>query len=84
VERVQPVTRPADPARLPSLLAQPDEWAGSLVRLIPDWAADPVSLTLLCRPERLAAPPVAAVRRYFPDACGTGDFLETVLHAEAV
>lgn len=56
-------------ALLPSLLAEPDEQIGRLVRLIPDWSTDPVSMTLLCRPERLSAPSVAAVRRYILDAC---------------
>ncbi|MBY6068958.1 LysR family transcriptional regulator [Leisingera aquaemixtae] len=71
-------------ALLPSLLAQEDVQAGRLVRLIPDWSAAPVPMTLLCRPERLAAPPVAAVRRHILDACGNSGFLGTELQVEAV
>ncbi|MES0824823.1 LysR family transcriptional regulator [Ruegeria sp. SCP11] len=56
-------------AMLPTLLAQQDERAGNLVRLLPDWSTEPVPLTLLCRPERLAAPQVAAVRKFILEAC---------------
>lgn len=56
-------------AMLPTLLAQQDERAGNLVRLLPDWFTEPVPLTLLCRPERLAAPQVAAVRQFILEAC---------------
>ncbi|WP_170328166.1 LysR family transcriptional regulator [Ruegeria arenilitoris] len=56
-------------ALLPSILAQPDERIGRLVRLFPNWSTDPVSVTLLCRPERMSAPSVAAVRKYILEAC---------------
>lgn len=56
-------------ALLPSILAQPDERIGRLVRLLPIWSTDPVSVTLLCRPERMSAPSVAAVRKYILEAC---------------
>ncbi|MGI9509215.1 MAG: LysR family transcriptional regulator [Geminicoccaceae bacterium] len=56
-------------AMLPSLLAQIDVQNGALVPLIPDWVVDPISVSLLCRTARLAAPPVAAVRKYILDAC---------------
>ncbi|WP_170387555.1 LysR family transcriptional regulator [Ruegeria atlantica] len=56
-------------AMLPTLLAQQDEHVGSLVRLLPDWFTEPVPLTLLCRPERLAAPQVSAVRQHIMEAC---------------
>ncbi|NOD49915.1 MULTISPECIES: LysR family transcriptional regulator [Ruegeria] len=71
-------------ALLPSLLTEVHIQAGNLVRLIPDWSADPVALTLLCRPERLAAPQVAAVRRHILDACGNNGFLGTELQYEKV
>lgn len=51
-------------ALLPSLLSQRDVDDGKLVRMLPKWSTDPVDLSLLCRPERLAAPPVAAVKHY--------------------
>ncbi|QBR37813.1 hypothetical protein ETW23_18495 [Leisingera sp. NJS201] len=67
-------------ALLPSLLTE----VHFLAHLIPNWSADPVLLTLLCRPERLAAPQVAAVRRHILDACGNSDFLGTEHRDEKV
>ncbi|WP_299842489.1 LysR family transcriptional regulator [uncultured Roseovarius sp.] len=56
-------------ALLPSILTQPDVHKKTLVRLLPDWSTDPVDLSLLCRSQRLSAPPVAAVRRYILENC---------------
>jgi len=58
-------------ALLPSLLAEADVKSGTLVPVIPNWLADPVSVSLICRAARLTAPPVAAVRRYILDACAS-------------
>ncbi|WP_108860836.1 LysR family transcriptional regulator [Ruegeria sp. Alg231-54] len=62
-------------AMLPTLLAQQDERAGNLVRLLPEWSTEPVPLNLLCRLERLAAPQVAAVRQYVIEALKSAHLL---------
>ena len=58
-------------ALLPSLLAQAEVKSGTLVPVLPNWSADPVLLSLLCRASRLSVPPVAAVRQYILDACNS-------------
>lgn len=52
---------------LPGLLAEADVKTGALVSVIPDWLADPVSVSLLCRSARFSAPHVAAVRHHILD-----------------
>ena len=58
-------------AMLPCLLAEADVKTGVLVSIIPDWIADPVSVSLLCRAARLSAPPVVVVRRHILGNCSS-------------
>lgn len=57
-------------ALLPRLVAQPEFDAGKLVPLLPQWRSEAVDVTLLCRPNSLPKPQVAAIRRFFIESCG--------------
>ena len=56
-------------ALLPKLVATPDIEAGKLVAVMPEWSSEPVDVTLLCRPNSLPKPQVAAIRRFILDRC---------------
>lgn len=56
-------------ALLPKLVAAPDIETGKLVAVIPEWSSEPVDVTLLCRPNSLPKPQVAALRRLLMSRC---------------